>query len=447
MTAIEANYDGLIGPTHNYAGLSTGNLASTRHGGLVSNPKAAALQGLAKMRRLAELGLVQGVLPPQDRPAIGRLRQLGFRGRDAEVLEHAWATAPALVARVSSASSMWAANAATVSPSADTGDGRVHLTPANLLTMPHRAIEAAETAAALVAALPDSSRFAIHAPLPAHADFADEGAANHLRLAAAHGDPGVEIFVYGRSATEPATSRAFPARQTLEACQAAARRAGLDPRRTVYLRQSTAAIDAGAFHNDVVAVAHERTLLFHEAAFSEKEAALEAIRRAADGLFEPELVEVTATELSLEDAVRSYLFNSQLVRPRAAAGLLLYAPLEVAETPAARACAERLVASAGPIAGVEHVDLRQSMQNGGGPACLRLRLVLNDAERAAARASMLLDDALHAQLVSWIERHYRDRLAPSELGDPALLRESRTALDELTRLLGLGNDHYAFQRG
>jgi succinylarginine dihydrolase len=446
MTAVEANYDGLIGPTHNYAGLSAGNLASARHAGEVARPKAAALQGLAKMKRLVDLRLVQGVLPPHERPAIGRLRELGFAGSDEAVLAAAWAADPALVARVSSASAMWAANAATVSPSPDAADGRLHVTPANLLSMPHRALEPAETARALRAAFPDRARFAVHEPLPAHADVADEGAANHMRLCAEHGAPGVEIFVYGRSAYDPPGDHRFPARQTLQACQAIARRAGLDPRRTVFIRQSPDAIDAGAFHNDVVAVSAERTLMFHERAFARKDEALDAIRRAAEGLFEPELVEIAEAEVSLGDAVGSYLFNAQLVRAPGAGRQRLLAPLEAEETPSTRACCARLVAENGPIGEVSFVDLRESMQNGGGPACLRLRVVLTAAERAAAAPTLLLDEARHARLVDWVERRYRDTLAPDELVDPALMRESREALDELTQLLGLGGDFYAFQR-
>ena len=447
MTALEANFDGLIGPTHNYAGLSIGNLASVRHGGSVARPRAAALQGLAKMKALIDLGIVQGVLPPQDRPAIWRLRELGFRGTDESVLERAWAADPALVARVASGSSMWAANAATVCPTPDTADGRVHVTPANLITMPHRAIESVETAHALGRALPDPEFFVLHPPLPAHPDFADEGAANHVRLSRAHGERGVEVFVYGRSAYEHTDTLVFPARQTLQACQAIARRAGLDSRRTVFARQSPAAIDAGAFHADVVAVGSEHTLLFHEAAFADKEAVLDAIRRAAEGLFEPEFVEVTEAEVPIVDAVRSYLFNAQLLRVPGKDEKLLFAPLETLEVDSSRAFCERLTAGGSSIGQIAYTDLRQSMHNGGGPACLRLRVVMTPAELERVHPSLLLDQASHARLVAWVERHYREELAPDELGDPALLRESREALDELTRLLRLGGDYYGFQRG
>ncbi len=445
MSTVEANYDGLVGPTHNYAGLSLGNLASTTHGGQAARPRQAALQGLAKMKRLIDLGLCQGVLPPQDRPALWRLRELGFSGTDEQILEQAWRQARPLLVRLCSASSMWAANAATVSPSPDAGDGRVHITPANLLSMPHRAIESRETAHALRCAL-GTVAFTHHPPLPPHADFADEGAANHLRLCQSYGEPGIEVFVSGRSAFDPPRGGRFPARQTLEAGQAIARRAQLEPERTLFLRQSQAAIDAGAFHNDVVAVSNGPVLLFHEHAFASADDTCTSIRRAAENRFEPLLLEVSGAEVPLSDAIRSYLFNSQLVQPPGSERQLLLAPIEVAENPASRAWCENLVAKNGPVGAVEYVDLRQSMQNGGGPACLRLRLVLTPAERSAVNQAQLLDDRLHAELVAWVERHYRDELCPDDLGDPALLRDSRTALDELTGLLGLGSDFYAFQR-
>ena len=101
--------------------------------------------------------------------------------------------------------------------------------------------------------------------------------------------------------------------------------------------------------------------------------------------------------------------------------------------------------SANPVARVEYVDLRQSMQNGGGPACLRLRVPLSDAEAAALGARVQFSSALDGELVAWVERHYRDRLVPADLGDPQLTRESFRALDELTGILQLGSI-YDFQR-
>src|SRR5687768_11173563 len=181
MKAYEVNFDGLVGPTHNYAGLSYGNVASMSHKRSVSSPRQAALQGLAKMKFLADLGVKQAVLPPHPRPDIAALRRIGFTGSDADVLAKVQREDPVLLAAVSSSSSMWAANAATVSPSADTSDGRMHFTPANLVSLFHRSLEAPTTAAVLRAIFNDEKHFAHHPPLPATMHFSDEGAANHTR--------------------------------------------------------------------------------------------------------------------------------------------------------------------------------------------------------------------------------------------------------------------------
>lgn len=443
--AVEANFDGLVGPTHNYGGLSEGNLASAKNEGLVSSPRQGVLEGLAKMKRLAGSGLVQGLLPPHERPYLPLLRRAGFSGSDEAVIEAAWKMAPGLLRKACSASPMWAANAATVSPSADTADSRLHLTPANLLTTLHRSIEGEQTRRALQWAFPDTARFAVHDVLPMQPDFADEGAANHVRLCAEQGGPGVEIFVYGREAGE-AWSGKFPARQTLEACQAVARSHGLDPKRTVFIRQSSEAIAAGAFHNDVVCVGTRTTLFFHELAFADREAALAEIRKAAEGLFEPDFVEVPEAEVPVGDAITSYLFNSQLLEWPGEDRLVLIAPKETEETETTRAYCAAMTAGNGPIGRVEFVEVRQSMRNGGGPACLRLRVVLTEEERAAVAPQALMSDTLHDTLVDWAGKHYRDRLEPNDLADPALLRESREALDALTGILGLGGDYYPFQK-
>lgn len=445
MSAVEANFDGLVGPTHNYGGLSEGNLASAKNRGLVSSPRAAVIEGIEKARRLSAAGLVQGFLPPHDRPFLPFLRQCGFSGRDRQVLEAVWSSAPDLARHAYAASPMWAANAATVSPSADTGDGRLHFTPANLHTTLHRSLEGPQTRRALQWAFGDAAHFAVHDLLPAQPVFADEGAANHVRLCRAHGEPGVEIFVYGREASE-AWSGAFPARQTLESCRAIARAHGLDPARTVFIRQSQDAIDAGAFHNDVVCVGTRETLFFHERAFADRNDAMAAIRRAADGLFDPVFVEVSEAEVPIRDAVASYLFNSQLLVWPDEDRLVLVAPMETRETGSTRDFCEKLTGGNGPIGRVDFVDVRQSMRNGGGPACLRLRVVLTDAEQAAVTPEALITPERADALIAWAQRHYREALAPDDLRDPALMDESRAALDALTGILKLGSDFYPFQR-
>jgi len=442
--AIEVNFDGLPGPTHNYSGLATGNLASERNRRSVANPRLAALQGLAKMKALADRGYPQAVLPPHERPDVFALRALGYSGDDASVVARAGRDDASLLAACSSAAAMWAANAATVSPSADTLDRRVHFTPANLVSHFHRALEAPTTTRVLKAIFADPSRFAVHEPLPAASQFADEGAANHTRFAPEPETPGIELFVYGRVAYEPAANSPlrFPARQTREASQAIARRHGLDPVRTLFAQQNPAAIDAGVFHNDVIAVGNGTVLFCHESAFVEQEALLARLRTAVGAAFTP--IIVRTADLSVERAVASYLFNSQLLM-RADGGMLLVAPAECAEDKAVAAYLSSLVASGGPIREILTFDLRQSMRNGGGPACLRLRVALTAAEREAIRTNVWLDDALHAALVAWVDKHYRDRIAPEDLADPALLVEGRRALDELSGLLRLGSV-YPFQR-
>ena len=445
-STLEANFDGLVGPTHNYAGLSFGNVASQNNEKSVANPRAAAQQGLRKMKRLADLGFAQGVLPPQERPAIRLLRDLGFGGKDAEAIARAANEAPELLAAASSASAMWTANAATVSPSADTPNRRVHFTPANLCSKLHRAIEHESTRRTLATVFADPAHFTVHDALPGTPALGDEGAANHTRFCAQYGERGVEFFVYGRSeyrrGPEP---KRFPARQTFEASRAVAQRHGLTDDTTVFALQNPEVIDAGVFHNDVIAVGNRSTLFCHERAFAEQKAVYDELRTklaAHDAPFH--VIEVPESRVSVADAVSSYLFNSQLLS-RPDGTQILVVPQECRENPHVAIYLDELVASKGPIDEVLVFDLRESMKNGGGPACLRLRVVLTEEERAATAPGVWMNDALFTRLDAWIERHYRDRLAPQDLTDPALLQESRTALDELTQILGLGS-LYDFQR-
>jgi succinylarginine dihydrolase len=411
---IEINFDGIIGPSHNYAGLSPGNLAATRNRGLTAHPRAAALQGIAKMRANLRLGLAQGILLPHARPDRRWLASL------AADYEHA---APHLQAQAMSASAMWAANAATVSPAPDTADGRCHLTVANLATMPHRSHEWPETLAQLRLAFADPA-FAVHDPVPP--PFGDEGAANHMRLAASHDTPGVEVFVYGISGGP------FPARQHPDASYAIARRHGLDPTRTLFVQQSEEAIAAGAFHNDVVAVANGRVLFAHEHAFADKERFYDELRAA---LPEVEIVEVSAAEVSLADAIASYLFNAQLVTlPSGETALIV--PEEARETKSVWAWLEAHVAGNGPIRQVEVVDVRQSMANGGGPACLRLRVV---ADPATVDPRFLVDEARLDLIASVVEAHWPEAIGSDEIADPALVARIEAAHRALLKALKLSN--------
>lgn len=442
MSAREVNFDGLPGLTHHYAGLSFGNEASTRHQHQVSNPRLAALQGLLKMKALADMGFVQGVIPPHERPNVAALRQIGFSGTDAEVVAKAAKQAPQLLSAASSASAMWVANAATVSPSADSADGRVHLTVANLNNKFHRAMEAPTTGALLRSIFRDPQHFSVHDALPQVGMFGDEGAANHNRFSRSHGDAGVQLFVYGREEGKSGVAPArYPARQTLEASQAVARLHQLDAGRTVFAQQNPAVIDQGVFHNDVIAVSNQQVLFCHQLAFQDQPALLATLAEKMPD-FTP--IVVPDNQVSVADAVATYLFNSQLLsKPNGK--MLLVLPEEARQHPGVWRYLCTLVESGGAIDELKVFDLRESMCNGGGPACLRLRVVLNDSQLAAVNPSVIMNDSLFATLNSWVERHYRDRLSHHDLADPQLLIEGRQALDELTKLLNLGNV-YNFQQ-
>jgi succinylarginine dihydrolase len=436
----EYNFDGIVGPTHNYGGLSAGNVASMAHGGAPSNPRAAALQGLAKMKLVHELGVGQAILPPHPRPSLRTLRRLGFTGSDEEVIARAGSEADQLLRLCSSASAMWAANAAAVAPSADTADRRVHLTPANLAAMFHRSIEAETTYDVLRAIFADERHFAVHRPLPGAAHLADEGAANHLRLSTRAG--AVHLFAWGRRAWYPVDGpKRFPARQTLEASQAVARLHRLAPERVLFPRQHPAGIDAGAFHTDVLAVGYGRFLMLHELAFADAAGLLSELRSLLGE--ELDLVLASERELPVAATVAAYPFNSQILE-RPDGRLVILAPEESREDAQAHAFLER-TASAGRPVRVLYQDVRQSMRNGGGPACLRLRVSLTEDEVRAVRPDVFFSGPLHERLVQWVTRHYRDHLAPADLRDPSLAREGMSALDELTRILRLGNV-YDFQR-
>ena len=445
MSAREVNFDGLVGPTHNYGGLALGNVASEKNVHSPSNPKAAAKQGLRKMKAIRDLGVPQAVLPPQERPAVAVLRDLGFEGSDGEILRRVGTEAPDLLTSCSSASSMWAANAATVGPSADSTDGKVHFTPANLRTNFHRAIETASTARILRAIFPGQDRFVHHDALPAIELFGDEGAANHTRLCESYDEPGVQLFVYGMRALDRGALRParYPARQTFDASSAVSRLHRLPPSRVVFAQQHPSAIDAGAFHNDVVAVGNQNVFFVHEQAFLEPDRVERELRAKLEGT-RLHWIEAAQKEVTLEEAVTSYLFNSQLVA-LPSRKMALVVPLETQQSQRVWAFLQRILAEQEVIDQIEVIDVRQSMRNGGGPACLRLRVVLTDTELARANGSVFLDDRLFQTLDAWIETHYRDRLTPDDLADPKLLDESRAALDELTQLLGLGSI-YRFQR-
>ncbi|KTC93057.1 MULTISPECIES: N-succinylarginine dihydrolase [Legionella] len=448
MAVYELNLDGLVGPNHNYAGLSAGNIASTSNALCSSNPKAAALQGIAKMRLLHRMGLKQGLLPPQQRPNLELLHQLGFRGSPAQQIEKAHRTAPELLAACYSASAMWTANAATVSPSLDTADHRIHFTAANLISNLHRHQEADFSQSLLKNLFSNESFFCHHQPLPRSFTTSDEGAANHSRLCRSHNRPGIHLFVYGKETLKTSSIEGpfkYPARQTLEASQAIVRAHRLNPDKVVFARQNPKAIDLGVFHNDVIAVANESVLFIHEDALVLQAEVLKEIQLKAD--FAVQVITVNSQDITLKEAVATYLFNSQLISlPNEPHKMAFIAPMECRANPRVEHLLDEIIADqSNPIVNAHYLDLKQSMRNGGGPACLRLRIALTEDELLAMHQGILVTDTLLEHLENWVMRHYRSQLDTNDLADPNLIDECLAALDELSKLLELGAI-YPFQR-
>lgn len=444
MNAFEVNFDGLVGPTHHYGGLAAGNLASQQNRLTVSRPRAAALEGLAKMKLLADLGVRQAVLPPHPRPHWEFLKQHGFQGSSARIIEQAAQQRPDLLSIAYSSAAMWTANAATISPSADTTDGRVHITPANLISTPHRVLESEQTTHVLRRIFHDSRHFVVLDPLPHSEILADEGAANQLRLCPAHAAPGIEVFVYGRDADSASARQAgrFLARQTRQASERVAALHQLPVERRCFVQQNPVAIDAGVFHNDVISLANEQVLLCHERAFVDQSQVLQLLRQMSAG--ELCVIEISDQELSLAEAVSTYLFNSQLITfhrsARASSSspskeMLLLCPGECETHLRARQVIGRIVTADNPICDVRFVNVRQSMRNGGGPACLRLRVVLNETELSSLDSRIFLTDALYEKLTTVVQQHYREELTIADLADPELAMESQTAQMEFEQLL------------
>ncbi|WP_437186991.1 N-succinylarginine dihydrolase [Planctomicrobium sp. SH668] len=439
MTAFEVNFDGLIGPTHHYGGLAEGNLASFRNRHRVSHPKAAALEGLNKMKLLMDLGVKQGVLPPQPRPHWGFLQERGFTGRADDVIAQAARERPDLLSIAYSASSMWTANAATVSPSSDTEDGKVHFTPANLISTTHRQLEAVRTTEVLRQIFSNQKYFVVHDPLQSEAKFADEGAANHIRLCETHGAKGIEIFVFGNDDEDAnsASPMIYSPRQTLSASRAVARRHKLRPDEVLFLKQNPDAIDAGVFHNDVVAFGNERHLVCHEQSFVNQNNIIKQLRDIPNR--DLKIVTVETKDLSLEEAVATYLFNSQLVTIGSGEDrtMTLIAPIECERSSACLNVIDQIQVECERVTDVQFVDVRQSMRNGGGPACLRLRVVLTEEELNQLSGTVLLTPQLYEGLRKTVINHYRDELDVDALRDPQLAVESNNALAEIYSLLGL----------
>ena len=415
---FECNFDGLIGPSHNYAGIADGNLASQQHKYQPSSPKKAALQGLHKMQLLAELGVPQAFLPPLLRPHLAFCQSLGFDIQQQNQLTQFAQQWPELLTAIWSASSMWTANAATYTPQLDSQDQLSHFTPANLFTNFHRQLETTQRAEQLAQIFSRDNGFVHHAPLPNHALFADEGAANHSRLCQTHNHAGMGVFAYGSDDEQPHNhSLQVIPRQHRNASAAIINQHRC--RQFALLPTLPRAMNAGVFHNDVIMVANQQTILLHEAAYIDQIAHLQRLQSQFDG--DLTLAVVSEAELSLAQAVSCYLFNSQLLTLPGAQQLLL-APIECQTLPNAQKVIQKWLTQ-DIIQQVQFIDLSQSMHNGGGPACLRLRVVLSAEQMSNINPKLWITQETVKWLTDWIEHYYPDSLMLDDLRDSQLVQQ------------------------
>ena len=436
----EVNFDGLIGPTHNYSGLSEGNNASKENYSSPSNPKKAALQGIKKAETLISYGSQQGFFLPHERPFIPGLKKLGFNGTDEEILSLAFRHSKVLLNNFSSASSMWAANAATISPSPDTQDNKIHLTPANLNSMFHRSIETEFTYQQCKIIFP-KEYFEIHNPAVSISGYGDEGAANHLRISKSDNEKGFEIFVYGESGFK--IDKTLVKRQALEVSRSIAINHKLDMENTFFLQQNHQAIEEGSFHNDIVSLSNKNVFIAHEDAFQNRDDLKKMLNILESKIDNFQYIEISNSEIPLKDIISSYLLNSQLIT-NVDNEMQLILPEEVKEYDNCLSWLDKLK-QISDVKLFDYVDIRQSMMNGGGPACLRLKVILNDEELESLNQNFLMNNERLESIKLLIEKEYRDVLYPDDLKDPSLLDESRRILDELTKIFGTGSI-YEFQK-
>ena len=419
--SFEVNFDGLVGPTHNYAGLAHGNVHSVNNKNKPSNPREAALQGLDKMKLMYDLGYKQCIIPPQERPLLN----------DYDDYQN--------MAINASASSMWVANSSTVAPSADTKNNKLNLLTANLNFTHHRRIEAPQTFITLNKIFNDTSKFLIHSPLNSDGSLDDEGAANHTRFCNSYDEEGLHFFVYGRSQnTSEETPSKYPARQTLEASKKVAKT--MQIKNAVFAQQSAESIDAGVFHHDVIGVGNKNLYFYHEKALANEVEIISKLRDSFNGKLNFLCVKEHQVPLSL--AVDTYLFNSQLIQYKD--GHMLIAPIRCRRNPLVRKYLQSITGKHNLIKKVRYVNLEQSLYNGGGPACLRLRVTMTESEFSALHPGIVFTDKLHLQLLKWVKHYYVGNLIYEDLFVPSYIKRCRDALSELTDILELGNI-YPFQ--
>ena len=116
---------------------------------------------------------------------------------------------------------------------------------------------------------------------------------------------------------------------------------------------------------------------------------------------------------------------------------LLGVLVETEHNAPARAFLDRLLAGNGPVHRVVPVDVRQSMANGGGPACLRLRVV---ADPATIDPRFLLDEAKAEIIERAIAGAWPEQIDTADIGKETLARavvDARRVLLEAINLNAL----------
>lgn len=439
---LEFNIDGLIGPTHHFGGLGIGNIASESNQSRVSYPRRAALEGLSKMRLLYEMGIPQFFLPPPRRPHSDWFKKVGFDFNTPEDRVCCFEFFPAVFSSAFSSSFMWMANAASVSVGVDCLDGMNRFIVANLAASLHREQECNERYEQLSDMFSHTRSTEVVRGLPAVTPLRDEGAANVMRLWNTQNDQGIYVFVYGEaerdtigandSASPSPRSSIHPSRQSRLASRLVSHSLRIRDSKSLFVQQHPKAIDAGVFHNDVIATSHENFLLVHSLAFQNQSFELERIRASFHQQCGTSLrvLEIEESELTLEEAVRTYLFNSQIVtRPNG--DWLMLCPVECQHSESVQKVLRRIQKVESRIRDIEFVSLRESMANGGGPACLRLRAYLTEREITELPPRFRIDDQSLAFLERFISTEYPESVRLGDFLDSELQRHCEWVSDSI----------------
>ena len=336
--------DCMPGPTNHFGGHAFGNMASMTAKGQHSNPKKAALEWIEKINKLKKIGAYQLILPPHRRPL-------------AHYLKH-----PQL--NELSSGFIWMANAGHFIPNSDTSKRYHQFIPANMNATYHRKYEHMFNTYWIKQILKNIPH-QLHGPLSSD----DEGAANTVRLW--NKDIGIHVAVYGHKNTH------FPSRQNEDSIKELQEKTNI---LTLFkLQQKSIAIDHGVFHNDVICFGFKNTLFCHEHAFENQNEKLNNLKKIFHQKTNENLtiIEIKESELTLDECISTYLFNSQVIIQKN--NIILLCPSTVKRNNKSLSITNQWQQK-GYFSDVQYIDIKSSLMNGGGPACLRLCMYLNGNE-------------------------------------------------------------------